>query len=659
MEQVVCAAKIANAHKFISDMPMGYKTQVGDRGSLLSGGQKQRIAIARAIVSNPKILLLDEATAALDSQSEKLVQEAIERASRGRTSIIIAHRLSTIKHADNIIVLSDGHITEQGTYSNLINQDGMFRRLVQAQEINTQGDSFNKIIETQNSFTISTESIPSDPSKAPDTLEKSVPVRESRLSDGPSSSSLLHFMWSLNKAEKGSIFFGVLSSLISGANQPVRGILFGYSIMALSLPLNQSAKIRHDSNFWSGMFLMLAAVQLFALSAQGTFFGWSSERLVRRAQRLALRSILRQDMTFFDKPENSPGKLSTLLSSDANSLAGLSGATLGAIIVFITTVFGSIGIALGYGWKLGLVCMSVMPVLIASGFLRFWVLQKYDKRAERTTKAAGFASESISAIRTVAALTIEDTVMKRYNILLVIDAFSSISFILKSSVAYASSQSIIFAGSALGFWYGGNLIAKGEYSILAFFISFTETLFGAQAAGNIISFLPELGTGKGAAKSFRDLIEYKPEIDVWSTSGESTDNMKGNVEFCNVHFQYPQRPLDPVLKGLSFTAREGQFIALVGASGSGKSTCMELMERFYNPSSGSILLDGKPISDFNLRQYREQMALVRQDTALYTGNIKENLCLDHSGTVDDETLENVCKAANIYDFIVCLSTFVC
>src|ERR1700753_1252309 len=165
MEQVVCAAKIANAHKFISDMPMGYETQVGDRGSLLSGGQKQRIAIARAIISNPKILILDEATAALDSQSEKLVQEAIERASRGRTTIIIAHRLSTIKQADNIIVLSDGHITEQGTYSNLINQDGMFRRLVQAQEMNTQGDSFNKILETQNSFKISTESIPSDPSK--------------------------------------------------------------------------------------------------------------------------------------------------------------------------------------------------------------------------------------------------------------------------------------------------------------------------------------------------------------------------------------------------------------------------------------------------------------------------------------------------------------
>jgi ATP-binding cassette, subfamily B (MDR/TAP), member 1 len=654
MERVVEAAKIANAHEFISSMPLGYETQVGDRGDLLSGGQKQRIAIARAIISDPKILLLDEATAALDSESERLVQEAVERASRGRTTLIIAHRLSTIKQADNIIVLTDGRLLEQGTYSGLIGQDGMFKRLVQVQELNTQSKSLSDQIEKQNTSTTTSKRPPSHNSNLPVGSKSEISAKKPTMKDEKSSSSLLRFMWSLNRADKWFIVFGVLSSILSGANQPVRGILFGHSIMALSLPMNQSAKIRHDSNFWSGMFLMLAGVQLFALSAQGTFFGLSSERLVRRAQRLALRSILRQDMSFFDRPENSPGKLSTLLSNDASSLAGFSGATIGAIIVFLTTVFGSIAIALGYGWKLALVCMSIMPILIACGFLRFWVLQKYDDRAQRTTEAAGFASEATSAIRTVASLTLEDTVMKNYRALLVRDAFGSIRFILKSSAAYAFSQAIMFAGCSLGFWYGGNLIANGEYTVLAFFICFTETLFGAQAAGNIVSFAPEIGTGKGAAKSFRDLIDNQPEIDIWSPSGENAGNIKGSIEFSDIYFQYPQRPLDTVLTGLSFTVKEGQFIALVGASGSGKSTTLELIERFYNPSSGSISLDGKLISDFNLRQYRSQIALVRQDTALYTGTIKDNLCLGHQGMMDNQTLEMACKSANIYDFIVCL-----
>ena len=135
-EEIINAAKIANAHEFILETNQGYKTNIGDRGDKLSGGQKQRICIARAILKNPKILILDEATSSLDTESEKLVQEALEKLMQNRTSLVIAHRLSTIKNADEIIVLDKGTIIERGSHDDLICAKGHYKKLCDLQSFN-------------------------------------------------------------------------------------------------------------------------------------------------------------------------------------------------------------------------------------------------------------------------------------------------------------------------------------------------------------------------------------------------------------------------------------------------------------------------------------------------------------------------------------------
>jgi ATP-binding cassette subfamily B (MDR/TAP) protein 1 len=231
-------------------------------------------------------------------------------------------------------------------------------------------------------------------------------------------------------------------------------------------------------------------------------------------------------------------------------------------------------------------------------------------------------------------------------------ASSSLKSVLKTSSLYAASQGGMLLASALGFWYGGTLIASGDLAIEAFFICFIAVTFGAQAAGGIFSHAPDMGKSKQAAESLKNLFDRVPEIDSWSEEGDKLENVQGALEFRDVHFRYPTRMSQPVLRGISLRFEPGEYVALVGASGCGKSTVISLLERFYNPQSGSILLDGQEISQLNLHNYRSQIALVSQEPVLYSGTIRENILLGSELETSEDAVVRACKDANIYDFIV-------
>ncbi|KAH0430175.1 ABC multidrug transporter mdr1 [Colletotrichum camelliae] len=665
------AAQKSNAYDFISTLPDGFDTLVGEGGSHLSGGQKQRIAIARAIISDPKILLLDEATSALDSESESVVQAALRSASEGRTTITIAHRLSTVKHADNIILMADGKIIEQGTHDALIGRKGAYHRLSTAQDpslvskailrehshVNGKDLADTKIEITDSGLLPRRGTVQhagSDSDLQPESIDQLRPPEPQSYGLW----SLLQFIASFNKPELGLMSVGLLFAAICGGGNPTQAVFFAKQLSVLSQygVSADDAETKQNSDYWRELYLMLACVQFVAFAAQGLIFANTSERLIRRARDTAFRMLLKQDISFFDQDHNNAGALTHLLSTGANQLAGLSGITLGTLVMVITTLVTAITVSAAIGWRLSLVCTATVPILLACGFFRFWLLSRFQQRAKAAYESsASFACEAVASMRTVASLSIESDIISRYKETLKTQQQQSLISVAKSSVLYAAAQSLLFLCFALGYWYGASLIAGHDYTLFQFFLCFMAVSYGAQSAGVVFSFAPDMGKACQAASEFKKLHDCQPAVDASSSSGRHVETIEGNIEFINVHFQYPSRPGVPVLRGLDISIRAGQYVAFVGSSGCGKSTTISLLERFYDATSGAIYVDGQNIHTLNIANWRSHLALVSQEPTLYPGTIRDNIQMGSlKDCVSEDAIEFACREANIHDFVLSL-----
>ncbi|KAF8158097.1 P-loop containing nucleoside triphosphate hydrolase protein [Crassisporium funariophilum] len=657
----------ANADGFITKLPLGYDTMVGERGFLLSGGQKQRVAIARAIVSDPRILLLDEATSALDTQSEGIVQDALDKAAAGRTTITIAHRLSTIKDADVIYVMGDGLVLESGTHNELLQSEGAYSRLVQAQKLRegregTHGDSDSVSGSEDDMEKAAREEIPLGRKNTGHSLASEILEQKRKAAEGTGEKEedhglfyLFRRMAPLVRDQWKNYVIGSIFACMSGMVYPAFGVVYAKGIEGFSLTDHPARRHAGDRNaLW---FFLIAIISTLAIGFQNYLFSYAASTLTSRLRSLSFKAILRQDIEFFDRDDNSTGTLTAQLSDNPQKVNGLAGITLGAIVQSIATLIAGSILGLAFIWKVALVGIACTPLLVSTGYIRLRVVVLKDQANKKAHEdSAQLACEAAGSIRTVAALTREDDCLALYSESLEGPLRASNKTAFWSNMLYSFSQALVFFVIALIFWYGATLVSRFEATTFQFFVGLMSTTFGAIQAGNVFSFVPDISSAKGAGSDIIKLLDSIPEIDAESTEGKAVDEktVRGHLRFENIHFRYPTRPGVRVLRDLSLEVEPGTYIALVGASGSGKSTAIQLIERFYDPLAGEIYLDGERITDLNVQEYRKHLALVSQEPTLYAGTVRFNILLGAikpESEVTQEEIENACRNANILDFI--------
>ncbi|KAK2903283.1 hypothetical protein Q8A67_007996 [Cirrhinus molitorella] len=680
-EDIERAIKEANAYDFISKLPDKLNTMVGERGAQLSGGQKQRIAIARALVKNPKILLLDEATSALDTQSESVVQAALDKARAGRTTIVIAHRLSTIRSADIIAGFNDGKVVEQGTHRELMANKGVYYSLVMQQtagrpnddldanEDDTQDDSEGETGE-ESSETETPEgavemqmengtlrrslrrSSRRHSSRKKSSRKKSKKSKKDKTEKDKEEEIPFTKILALNKPEWPYLLVGTLASLVGGAVYPCVAILFA-KIIGVFAEVDPDIK-RQKTLMFSLLFLLVGGVAFITYFFQGFMFGKSGELLTMRLRRQAFNAMMRQEIAWFDDNNNAVGVLTTKLATDASLVKGAAGSRLGLATNTICSLVIAVIVAFIHSWQLTLLILACVPFLTGANFIQMRAMAGHTSKDQSALEMSGkISTETVENFKTVVALTREEVFFRKFNDSLSMPYQSSLCKAPIYGVTFALAQAIPYLVNAAIFRFGAWLIAHCYTEYENVFLVFSVIVFAAMNIGQSSSFAPDFAKAKAAAGRILLLLEKKPAIDIYDESGQRPTNFTGNIEFRDVHFSYPTRQNVKVLQGLNVSVTQGQTLALVGSSGCGKSTTIQLLERFYDPASGQVFVDGNDSRNLNLAWLRTQMGLVSQEPILFDCSIAENIQYgDNSRVVTQDEIEEAAKKANIHNFIL-------
>ncbi len=662
-EEIVAAARAAQADEFIARLPQGYDTVVGEQGLTLSGGQRQRVTLARALITDPRVLVLDDATSAIDPRLEAEIHAALREVMRGRTTLIIAHRRSTLHLADRIVVLDGGRVADSGTHEELTERCPLYRQLILGEDTGAdvlpirprQARTVEDVLDGQAPgrsaigagrahLSGTFESLPPSPellaqvaALPPARDVPDVDIAQARAADR---------RFTLRRLLKPIAAALVIGLILDGLD----------AVAGLALP----ALVRNgiDNGVQTKVFHAIVVVSLIGLAIvladwvvnifETMVVGRNGERVLYSLRVKLFAQLQRLGLDFYEREQS--GRIMTRMTTDVDALSTFLQTGVITMVSSVLTFFGVLAALLIINLKLGLAVLCIFPVLVVATLVfRAKSSKAYADSREKVAAVNADFAENMAGLRVTQAFRREITNRDRFSGLSRGFWTSRLRAQRNIAIYFPFVQTLSTVAGAIVLVIATGEVANGALTagaLIAYLLYIDMVFSPVQQLSQVFDGYQQAMVGLRRITDLLRLGTSTPPAARPVTPGR----LRGRIELRDVDFGYSSSDAN-ALNAISLTVEPGETVALVGQTGAGKSTLVKLIARFYDVTGGAVLVDGTDVRDYDLAGYRHQLGVVPQESYLFAGTVRDSIAYARPDATDAE-VEAAARATGAHDMIV-------